>query len=143
MPKKTLFCAVSVSTLALVPVWANGAQAYESGFYRTHPYRVHSAWHGAHPAVVRGYYPNGYAPLRHAAWSFGYPGAAYGVPVNAGYVPTATPEYPAQIVAYRSATAFVPVTTYAPVPIRVYYIPQQQPYYNVPPYAVRELCNCN
>ncbi len=30
----------------------------------------------------------------------------------------------------------VPVVTYAPVRVRVYAVPQEPPYYNVPPYAV-------
>lgn len=37
---------------------------------------------------------------------------------------------------YTDAVIPVPVVTYAPVHVRVYAVPQQPPYYNVPPYVV-------
>ncbi|MGB8277702.1 MAG: hypothetical protein WCF20_07205 [Methylovirgula sp.] len=46
------------------------------------------------------------------------------------------PPYGYPVAAYTDVTVRVPVVTYAPVRIRVYAIPQQPPYYNVPPYAV-------
>lgn len=39
-------------------------------------------------------------------------------------------------VPYTDAIVPVPVVTYAPMHVRVYAVPQQPPYYNVPPYAV-------
>lgn len=53
-----------------------------------------------------------------------YPQFTYPVPYG----------YP--VAAYTEVTVPVPVVTYARVRIRVYAIPQQPPYYNVPPYAV-------
>lgn len=46
-------------------------------------------------------------------------------------VPYAYPAY-----AYSEYTAAVPVTTYVPMRVRVYAVPLQPPYYNVPPYPV-------
>ncbi len=40
------------------------------------------------------------------------------------------------VAAYTEVTVAVPVVTYAPVRVRIYAIPQQPTYYNVPPYAV-------
>ncbi|MGO9133105.1 MAG: hypothetical protein ACLP8A_03515 [Methylovirgula sp.] len=37
---------------------------------------------------------------------------------------------------YADVIVGVPVVTYAPVHVRVYAVPQQPPYYNVPPYVV-------
>ena len=121
----------------------------------------HSAphWRSAYPArrhasphVIRGYYPHSYGAHRYAArayWRDGYGRAPYGVYPAAALVPNGAAVLPetgfdrAPIVAYTSATAFVPVTTYAPVPVRVYYMPQQQPYYNVPPYLGPATCFCD
>ena len=131
MIKKTLICAVSVYALACVPGLAGGAQTHAPGRFGAHPHWARGGtWHAPRPSVVRGYYPDSYGPVRHAFRPHGYP-------------PAAALDYAPPIVAYRSATAYVPVTTYAPVPVRIYYVPQQQPYYNVPPYAVREPCMCN
>jgi|SRR5271168_1055197 len=41
-------------------------------------------------------------------------------------------------VAFAGTVGYVPNVTPLPVPVRVYYIPQRNPYYNVPPYAVIE-----
>jgi hypothetical protein len=117
--------------LTCVPGLAGGAQTHAPGWFGAHPHWARGgAWHAPRPSVVRGYYPDSYGPVRHAFRPHGYP-------------PAAALDYAPPIVAYRSATAYVPVTTYAPVPVRIYYVPQQQPYYNVPPYAVREPCMCN
>jgi hypothetical protein len=43
--------------------------------------------------------------------------------------------YGLPMIAYSRAYGYVPGTPY-PVPLRVYYIPQTEPRYNVPPYAV-------
>lgn len=134
MTKKTLFCAVLASTLGCVPSFAGDAPYYEPrgfGHHRSFDHRRALTWRAARPAVVRGYYPEGYglAP-RIVRRSFDLYSQ-----LPEGYVPP--------MLAYRQATAFVPVTTYAPVPVRIYYVPQEQPYYNVPPYAVRVPCICD
>ncbi|MGO9004553.1 MAG: hypothetical protein ACLQIQ_18115 [Beijerinckiaceae bacterium] len=139
MIKKTLLCAVSVWPLACMPALAGGAQTYEPGRFGAHRHWApprSAAWHAPRPTVVRGYYPDGYG--------LSYPSHAPGVRAYAAYPPTAALDQAAPVVAYRNATAYVPVTTYAQVPVRIYYIPQQQPYYNVPPYyAVPEPCTCD
>jgi len=53
-----------------------------------------------------------------------YPDVTYAVPYGYPFVP------------FTEVTVAVPVVTYAPVRVRVYAVPQQPPYYNVPPYAV-------
>ena len=158
MFKKILMCAALI--LPLAPLTAN---AGSTDPYRTHArFPHHGPWYGPHPNVVRGFYPARFAhgPTGPSG-PFG-PHGPYGYrralpsPYRDGYgvsTPVApTPDvlaasqpddYRMPFAAYRSATALVPVTTYAPVPVRIYYIPQQQPYYNVPPYAVREPCFCN
>ncbi len=40
------------------------------------------------------------------------------------------------IIAYTRSVAYVPGYSYGPVPVNIYYIPQTEPRYNVPPYAV-------
>lgn len=53
-----------------------------------------------------------------------YPEYTYVIPYGYPFTP------------YADVTVAVPVVTYAPVPVRVYAVPQVPPYYNVPPYAV-------
>ena len=72
-----------------------------------------------------GYYPIGlyaqYAvPYYYAYGSYVYPYSRYAYPYGS----------------YTDVTVGVPVVTYAPVHVRVYTVPQEPPYYNVPPYAV-------
>ena len=42
----------------------------------------------------------------------------------------------APVVTYAPVMAYAPMVAYVPVRTRIYDIPRQQPYYNVPPYAV-------
>ena len=53
-----------------------------------------------------------------------YPDVVYPLPYGYPFAPLAVAVVP------------VPVITYAPVPVLIYTVPQQPPYYNVPPYAV-------
>lgn len=151
MLKKILICAVLILPLVPLAAHAGSTDPYLPHSRSSHVRPAHyGPWHGSHPGVVRGYYPT-----RFAHGPYGYRGGLpspyrYGYGVTTPVAPTADvvaaslPEgYRAPFAAYRPATALVPVMTYAPVPVRVYYIPQEQPYYNVPPYAVREPCFCN
>ena len=166
MTKKILLCAVSVWALACVPSLAGDAKTHAPNRFSapTHWAPPHGAARQApRAAVVRGYYPGRYgaihqafrpssyafAPTRHGYGNFRY---TYGenylnyspsAPAYAAYAPTAALSYAPPTLAYRNVLAYVPVTTYAPVPVRIYYVPQQQPYYNVPPYAVPDPCMCN
>lgn len=72
----------------------------------------------ATPAMAGGYWHGGH--LRH--WHR-YPNYAAALP------------YGWPFVAYTRSTAYIPAAD-AVLPVRVYYIPQQPPYYNVPPYLV-------
>lgn len=74
------------------------------------------------PALAGSYvdqYPGYYRPHWHP-----YPNYAAFIPFGFPMTPSA-----------RGLT-YVPEAGYAPVPAQVYFIPQNEPYYNVPPYAV-------
>jgi hypothetical protein len=60
---------------------------------------------------------DGYQPIERYAYAYSIP---YGYP----FVP------------YTDVIVAAPVITYAPVHVRVYAVPQEPPYYNVPPYPV-------
>ncbi len=164
MFRKILICAVLASPLIADPALAGNYHGYGAG-----PHQSAGRGQGwSRPVVMRGYYGGGgrgwsghnaygrgYAHFhRYGKFGYGYAAAAAWNSYNTGYR-TAEPAYaenpqnysaPAAfnynqpIVTYRNATAYVPVTTYTPVPVRVYYVPQHEPYYNVPPYAVKGQC---
>jgi hypothetical protein len=52
-------------------------------------------------------------------------------PDYAAFIPYGLPMVPA-----TPTTTYVPEVSDAPLPARLYYIPQQAPLYNVPPYVV-------
>lgn len=52
------------------------------------------------------------------------------------YVPSIGFPYGYPFAPYADITVPVPVVTYAPAHLRVYTVPLDPPYYNVPPYAV-------
>ncbi len=62
-------------------------------------------------------------------WRTWHPYPNYAAAIPYGLVP---------IIAYTRTTAYLPALGYAQVPVRVYFIPQQTPLYNVPPYTVVE-----
>jgi hypothetical protein len=147
MFRKILICTVLASPLVTGPALASDYDGYG---YRSPRYAGHR------PVVLRGYYGHSYAhfhpygphhyALAAAAWHSYTTGYRTGEPAYAPdpqtYSMSTALDYTQPIVAYRNATAYVPVTTYRPVPIRVYYVPQHEPYYNVPPYAVQGECFC-
>jgi hypothetical protein len=154
MFKKILLCTALILPFAPLAAKAGGTDPYLHPSRSSHTHPTHyGPGHGPHPNVVRGYYPTRFA--RGPYGPYGHHGNLpspyrYGYGVTTPVAPPADAAAASQpedartpFAAYRSATALVPVTTYEPVPVRVYYIPQQQPYYNVPPYAVREPCFCN
>jgi len=65
---------------------------------------------------------DGYQPVE--SYGYGYGGYVYGIPYGYPFAP------------YRDVIVAAPVITYAPVHMRIYAVPQEPPYYNVPPYAV-------
>lgn len=152
MFKKARLCVIAGLMLAPLAAAASEARDYAGpqptpGWRSAYPARRHAS-----PHVIRGYYPRSFGVHHYAVRAYrphpyrsafygGYPAAAL-VPNGAAVLPETGFDRP-PIVAYTSATAFVPVTTYAPVPVRVYYLPQQQPYYNVPPYLGPAACFCD
>jgi opacity protein-like surface antigen len=149
MFKKILICAVSIAGLAPVSAFADAYYAHyrHPGYAQTHWQPAGGyAWRGtrayARPAVIRGYYGAGFATRYGTTYGAPDPYAPLN-PQPGSYQTDAGAAYTQPFVAYSSATAYVPVTTYAAVPVRVYYIPQQPPYYNVPPYVVRPSCFCD
>jgi hypothetical protein len=108
MFKKILMCAVSIAGLACAP-----AVAADFGYH--HRVYRHAHLRTVPPiAVVPGILPY-YAPLG---------------PQPVAYPPLAGGVYNRPLLAFSHAVV--------PVPVRVYYIPQREPYYNVPPYIVPE-----
>jgi len=118
MFKKTLICAVSIAGLACAP-----AVAADFGYH--HRVYRHAHLRTVPPiAVVPGILPY-YRPTFSAI----DPYAPLG-PQPVAYPPLAGGVYNRPLLAFSHAVV--------PVPVRVYYIPQREPYYNVPPYIVPE-----
>ncbi len=77
------------------------------------------------PPAVAGSYVDQYPGYWQPYW-YPYPNFAAAIPFG---IP---------IVTSQPTVAYFPAASPVPLPARVYFVPQQPPYYNVPPYPVIE-----
>jgi hypothetical protein len=135
MFRKILMCAVLTSPFIAASASAGSYETSAHAQARPRPV-VLKGYYGADVArrpLMRSQYAGNIRSYRPAAPWHAYAREEAAYVSSPGYVAQADIHYTPPVMIYSQA----PATPYAHAPIRVYYITQHEPYYNVPPYAVQ------